>query len=146
MLGEKAFVQHFVAEVLREVEIGRHHGILPGDGVLPHFRVLVIVAFTDDAVVHGMVHQVQALILEQFELGIVLGKETHIIVGGRDLHASRLGGVHLGEGVGHVGHGVGVVQLFSQLDHLVVQFVLGVAAGIRIQTAFLRTGQQEQQG
>ena len=58
MLGQVTLVQELVLDSLRENEVLRDHGILPGNGLVSHVRVLVVVSLTDNPVVHGMVYQV----------------------------------------------------------------------------------------
>ena len=145
MLGDEALVQQFIAHAGREGEIVGNHGVLPGDGVFTHIRVLVIVPLPQDAVVHRVVHQVQAPFAQHLQLPVVFGQETHIVVGGRNVYPARLGGIHLGQGLLHIGHCVRIVQLFSQLDHIVVQPVLGQAGLLGLfRAGYSVTGQKQQ--
>ena len=130
VLGDVHLVQQFVADALRNLLSPGHHGVLPGDGVFSHFRVLVVVSFPQNLVVHGMVQQVQSALLQGHELVVVLGQESYREVGGRDVHAVGLGAVHVGQGLLHVGHGVRVVQLLSQLDHAVLERWIRVVPGV----------------
>ena len=149
MLRDKAFIQNLIPDPRREGEILRDHGILPGNRILRHFRIVVIVPFPDNPVIHGMIRQLQVQRQQTGILILVHGEETHIQVrrGHRDF--SGPGGVKRGEGLPHVLHRIGIFQLFPKFDH-------SVGEGARIHPASGRIrqlsplaghghGQQQQQ-
>ena len=99
--------------------------------LIPHF-ILIIVSFPHNGIVHGVVHQVKAPVLEFAQFVVTFGKEADIIVGGRQFHAPGLGGIHLGKRLLHMGNRVGVFQLISQLDHLVINLAFGETGVLRL--------------
>ena len=117
MVGNKAFVQQFVAHVLREDESRRNHRVLPGDVVLGDGRVVVPISFPDDAVVHRMVHQHQAKGEQGVILRLVLREEAHIKIGRVKGDAAGLGGIDRRQRLLHVGDGIRVLQLLTEDYH-----------------------------
>ena len=130
MLGDVHFVQFLIADPVREFVIPGHHGVLPGNGFVPYVRVLVVVSFLHNAVIHRVVQQVQATFQEDLVLLIVFGKEPYVVVCGGDVHAVGLGAVNVLQGLLHVLHRVGVFQLFPQPDHAVLEPLVGESAEV----------------
>ena len=125
MLGNVTAVQHFAADPLREHKVLGNHGILPGDAFLVEQRIPVIVSLAHDLIIHGVIQQVEAGVLQLLQFIVILGKETDIKIRGPDIHPAGLGGIHFGEGLLHVFHRVWIFQLVSQLDQAMVNLSLG---------------------
>ena len=131
---EIALVQDFASDSGRELEILGYDGILPGDGVLRQLGIVIVVSFLDDAVIDGMVRQLQSLRQQAHVLFLVLGQETDIQVRRLDGDSSRAGRIQERHGRLHVLHGIRILQFLAQLDHSVGQ-------GGNIHPAFVGPGQ-----
>ena len=88
-----AAVQYLVPYAFREHEIGSHDCVLPCDFIFRNIRVLVIVTFGYDLVIHRMVEHLHPERAEKFIFTVIGREEAHIEVGGRHRHLSRLGGI-----------------------------------------------------
>ena len=91
MFSEIAFFQHLIDDIGRKGEVLLHNGILPGDGILRKGRIVIIVPFPHDAVIDGMVQERNAQRTQATEFRVILRQETHVQVGGLQLHPAGLG-------------------------------------------------------
>ena len=142
---EIAFVQDLAPDAGRELEILRHHGILPGDGILRQLRIVVVVPFLDDAVIDGMVCQFQSLGKQERILLLVLGQETDIKVRRLDGDSARTGRIQARHGLLHILHGIRVLQFLAQFDHSVGQGGNVHPAAVRAGHLFFLAPRQERQ-
>ena len=109
-------------DAFRELERGRHHGVLPGNLVLVHGRVVVIIPFPQDFIVHRMVQHFHAHFLQQLVLVFVRRQEADIDVAWLDVCPSGLGRINRGQGLGHVVYRVRIVQFVPQDNHVMIDF------------------------
>ena len=119
MLGDVALVDQLAADSLGEAETGRNDRVLPGNQVLPHFRVMIIIPFPDDLVIQRMVEELESH-GDQFLVLVLRRKDPDIKVRRSNVHALGTGRIEGLQGAGDVPDGVGILHAPAQFDHPVV--------------------------
>ena len=142
--GDMALVQNFMPYAFREAETVLDHCILPGYIPFGNLGVMIVVALPDYLIIDRMVEQFQAESFQLFQLGIGLGQETHIKMGG--LHNPvGLGGIERRQGFGHIVHRIGVLEMGTEDNHLMGKVrAVGFSGPVRHVRQASRTGSRKQ--
>ena len=107
---------------------------------------MIIVPFPDNLIIQGVVQEIDSHYLEEFELGVVHGQETDVIVRHLQPWSPGLGGIQLLEGLLHDIKGVRIFKLVSKHNLFMRQGgQIGVAASVR-PGHFVRAAGERKQG
>ena len=128
------------------MEIPWDYSVLPGDVSFFYGGIVIIVPLPYDLIVQRMVQQIDIHQLEDFELGVVLWKETDIVVRDFQPRSACLGGIQHFQRLLHYVQRIRIFKLVSKYNLFVRQGVqVGIPASVR-PGHFVRAAGERQQG